>query len=358
MGDAAGSLLPTGAKGNRRVERTLLLTAFPHLVLDGAILAAAAIDAAEIILAVDRSTPAARAGVAEAIEARRAAQWEEVSIRIVEVPSRYVAGEESALVHFLNDGDAKPTIVPPRPYERGVRGRPTLVQNVETLANVALIARNGADWFRLVGTTEEPGTALVTIGGAVDRPGVYEIALGTPVSGVVTAAGGLTDDISAFLIGGYFGSWIPVTTGWDTRLTHNDLRAARSTFGCGVIYAFPASACGIAETARVARYLAEETAGQCGSCVNGLASIASSLDSIVAGKNLQFESGRIARWMRQIEGRGACHLPDGAIRFVATALDVFSTHLERHNVRGRCKHLRHPPVLPLPAAESREWNWR
>ena len=107
---------------------------------------------------------------------------------------------------------------------------------------------SASSWFRSLGTVEEPGTALVTIGGAVGAPGVYEIALGTLVSGVVTAAGGLTGDVSAFLVGGYFGTWIRASTGWDLALTHNDLRAARSTFGCGVIYALPASACGIVET--------------------------------------------------------------------------------------------------------------
>ena len=109
---------------------------------------------------------------------------------------------------------------------------------------------------------------------------------------------------------------------------------------------------------RVARYLAEETAGQCGPCVYGLASIADSLDSIAAGKNVRFETGRIARWTHQIEGRGACHLPDGAIRFVATALDVFSDHIEQHTTRGGCQQARHKPLLPLPDADHREWGWR
>ena len=227
----------------------LLLTELPHLVLDGATVAAEAVDARDVIVAVDRAYGAARSSVERALEERRGRTHSAPRIRVVDVPSRYVAGEESALVHFLEGGEAKPTLVPPRPFERGVRGRATLIQNVETLAAMALIARFGADWYRSIGPPSEPGSVLLTVGGAVARPGVHEIELGTPVSEVVDAAGGLTDDVSAFLFGGYFGAWVGAQAAWSLPISHDGLARAGVGLGGGVVFAFPANRCGLAETA-------------------------------------------------------------------------------------------------------------
>src|SRR4029079_17882337 len=113
-----------------------------------------------------------------------------VPVRVEAAPNRYVAGEESALVRWLNGFDAKPTFVPPRPFEKGVGGRPTLVQNAETMAHLALIARFGARWFRGLGKRDDPGSALVTISGAIGHPGVFEVPLGVGLSDLVAAADG------------------------------------------------------------------------------------------------------------------------------------------------------------------------
>jgi NADH:ubiquinone oxidoreductase subunit F (NADH-binding) len=131
-------------------------------------------------------------------------------------------------------------------------------------------------------------------------------------------------------------------------------------FGCGIIHALPASACGLAETARVARYLAGETAGQCGPCVHGLglAAIADALDTITAGKRVEHNAGLVRRWSGQIAGRGACRLPDGATRFVTTAFDTFAPELARHASRGACPAARAPGGLPLPSADQRDRGWR
>jgi NADH:ubiquinone oxidoreductase subunit F (NADH-binding) len=143
--------------------------------------------------------------VAAALGARSEAGIDPVPIRLFDVPDRYVAGEETALVRWLNRGLAKPTFTPRRPFERGVGGRPTLVQNVETLAHLALLARFGDVWFREVGLVNDAGSTLVTVSGAIERPGVYELALGSPLSEAVRAAGGATEPARAFLVGGFFG---------------------------------------------------------------------------------------------------------------------------------------------------------
>ena len=274
------------------------------------------------------------------------------------VPSRYVAGEESAVVNFLNGGEAKPVSVPPRPYERGVRGRATLVQNVETLANLALVARFGAEWYGSVGTTDEPGSVLTTTVGAVARPGVYEFALGTPFTRVIESAGGPTEPLGALLVGGYFGTWLGLDAAEELVLAHGVLRQAGATLGCGVVAALPRLSCGVVETARVARYLASESAGQCGPCVHGLAAIASALETLAAGRARQGTVATVERWLGDVAGRGACHMPDAVVGFVRSSLAVFADDYVLHERKGPCAATAHPPVLPLPDPATRDRSWR
>jgi NADH:ubiquinone oxidoreductase subunit F (NADH-binding) len=334
----------------------LLLSRTPHLVLDGLALAAAALDANEAIIAVERTRPRALQAAVDAVAERGARGGDSVPMRVVAVPGRYVAGEESALVHFIDGGDAKPTVVPPRPFERGVGGRPTLIQNVETLAHLALIGRHGPDWFRSIGTPEEPGSALVTLGGAVARPAVYEIALGSQLDALIGAAGDETQPVSAYLIGGYFGTWVRREALEGRRLSAADLRPVGASLGAGVIVGLPASACGLVETARVVRYLSEETAGQCGSCVNGLASISARVQLIARSQSTPEMLAGLDRWSSMVEGRGACRLPDGAIRFLRSARAAFADEIKLHQ-RGKCRATRHDPVLPIPKI-GRDWSWR
>ena len=350
-------VVANGAEGEPASRKdAALLTVAPHLVLDGAILAADAVHGVEVYVIVDRGDRAGYAAMHRAISERATSDAHHV--RLVEVPSRYVAGEESAVVHFLNGGEAKPVFVPPRPYERGVRGRPTLVQNVETLANLALIGRFGVDWFRSVGMDDEPGSALVTVSGGVAAPGVYEFALGTPMTTVLDGAGGTTEPILAVLVGGYFGGWLPAGALGGLTLTHASLRGAGGVLGCGVVVALPSSRCGVVETARVASYLAQETAGQCGPCVHGLSAVAEQLHAIAGGHSGTGALDAVVRWLGQIEHRGACRLPDAAVGFVRSALRVFIDEFALHEEHGVCTALDHRPVLPLPDDATRDWSWR
>jgi len=313
----------------------VLLRHVPHLVLDGAVAAAAALGAREAIVVVGADAADAHAEVARAIEARAQRRLEpEVSLRLAVAPPSFVAGEETALVSFLSGRAAKPTFKPPLPFERGVGGGPTLVQNAETLAHVALISRFGPDWFRAIGTADDPGSALLTVSGAIRRPGVYEIALGTRLVDLLAEAGGVTATPQAFLLGGYFGTWVDAARAQRLELSAEALRPVGASLGAGAVVVLPASACGLTETARIARWLAHESAGQCGPCVHGLAAVAGALDRLAAcdGKDMR---PQLARWLRQIEGRGACRHPDGSVRLVASALDVFEREVRQH-LRGSC----------------------
>jgi len=329
-------VLANGTEGEPVSSKDAVLTAFnPHLVVDGVVAAMGVVGARDAFVAVSRDD-AARA-LEDALRERPA---EAKRIQLVLVPHRFVAGEESALVNFVNGGEAKPTFTPPRPFERGVDGRPTLVQNVETLANLGLIARYGARWFRSAGTDAEPGTVLVTVAGAVNRPGVVEVELGTPLRAVVERCGGLASTPQAVLVGGYFGSWIGASA--------LDLPLSKSSvpLGARALVPLPADACGVAESARVLRYLAGESAGQCGPCVFGLPAVAEAFESIAAGRrDARSALERLPRLAAQIARRGACAHPDGALRFADSALRVFEREIELH-LGGRCSAARRAPVLP------------
>lgn len=325
-----------------------LLESTPHLVLDGAVLAAQAVGADTAIVCLPVRARRARASVEAALAERDAAERPEADLAVEVVPDRYLAGEETALVNHLNGGGVRPTLVPPRPAERGVARRPTLVDNVETLAHLALLARHGPAWFRSVGTDEEPGSRLLTVSGAVRAPGVVEATARTGLPDLLNAAGGPTTQIAALLVGGYFGSWVPGDAEPGLTLEAASLRRAGATLGSGAIVALPAGSCGLVETARVVGYLADESAGQCGPCVHGLAAIADALHRLASGPGDGHEPARLARWCEQVRGRGACHHPDGAVRLVASALRVFAAEIELH-VGGRCSATVAHPVLPVPA---------
>jgi len=324
----------------------VLLACAPHLVLDGAVLAAGMVGARQAIVVVH---DAVREVVHSAAAERRRARLDQVKVKVMTGADRFVGGEASALVNWVAHGVPLPTASPPRIFESGLHGRPTLVQNVETLAHLALIARWGARWFRSLGTPAEPGSMLVTVVGAVRQPGVREVEIGTPVGDVLGLAGGPAAPLGALLIGGYFGTWADPAVAGPLPLSAEGLSAIGGSPGAGLVAALPADVCGLAETARVARYLADESAGQCGPCVFGLGSIAGALADLATGRG--YEPARLRRWMAQAEGRGACHHPDGAVRMVRSALAVFGEEIDRH-AQGWCCGRRPPGVLPVPLRRS------
>ena len=340
-------VLANGAEGEPLSSKDkVLLAHLPHLVLDGAALAAAAVGADEVTIAVGAGGKRALAAVDHAILERGRRRLDRISFRLFGVPDDFVAGEETALVNWLNGGPAKPTFTPPRPFERGLAGRPTLVQNVETLAHLALIGRFGAAWFRALGDTREPGTALVTLRGAVRRGGVYEVPLGLPLSELVEWAGGPTAPLQAFLVGGYFGTWVSADEAESASLLTADLDRIGCSLGARAIFALPSGACGVVETARVARYLADESAGQCGPCLNGLDAIATTLEQLAWGRRggrPRSADPRLERWLDQVAGRGACKHPDGAVRLVESGLRVFADEAQRH-ARGSCRGAGQPQL--------------
>ncbi len=389
-------VLVNGAEGEpaSAKDRTLLET-LPHLVLDGAVLAAQAVGAEEIVLAVCESADAAFNAAAVALaerghDARAVALAErgrtgvppertgkvnprgggrapdrlaagamargrggEPPVRLLPVPARYVAGQESALVNLANGGPALPTFTPPYPFERGVRRRPTLVANVETLAHLALIARHGADWFRELGSASQPGSALLTVAGVqLADPGVYEVEVGSPLSALLDAAGGVRERPRAVLFGGYAGTWIDGAHLHGVAFGDEQLAPYGATLGAGVVALLSPNACPVAELARVTRWLAAQSARQCGPCTFGLPTLADTVEQVALGRAPRHPERRLEQLASLVYRRGACSHPDGAARLLSSALHVFAEELADHAQHGPCAACERPSELPRPRAVS------
>jgi NADH:ubiquinone oxidoreductase subunit F (NADH-binding) len=345
------TVLVNGAEGEPlSAKDRVLMELAPHLVLDGALAAARAIDARHVVFGVRGDAAAAMNALNRAIDERGVRR----RVRVASVPTAYLAGQEMALISHLDGGPLRPRVVPPLPVERGLSRRPTLVQNPETLAHVALIDRHGPEWFRAIGTDEHPGTALITLAGAVHHPGVLEVACGTLFDDAVRAAGGATEPLQAALVGGYHGVWVPAEGLATLRLDDGTLATWGGTMAAGVTVAVGESACVPREVAGVMGWLAGQIAGQCGPCTHGMPAIAQLLEQVVGGTSMPGAREQLERWGTELLGRGACHLPDGSVRFLASALRTFGSHFADHARTGPCPNCRRPlHLVPAGAARRR-----
>jgi NADH:ubiquinone oxidoreductase subunit F (NADH-binding) len=286
--------------------------------------------------------------VERAVAERRALDLDPIAIEVVESPDAFLAGQESAVVSALSGRrGAVPFFVGIASVrERGVGGRPTLVQNVETLAHVALIARFGAAWFRQLGTDRDPGTMLLTVDRG-DGPVIVEGILGASLSATV----GLTQqDLGSsrgVLLGGYGGGWISPEVFARLTLTEKAVRAADTTLGAGVVVLLPGHVCPLAELADVTRYMEGQGAGQCGPCVHGLTDLADAVERLAYGDPDRMSTDRVLEICNLVEGRGACRHPDGVARFVRTGLRTFAEEVAAHRGRGACRGTRTARVLPV-----------
>ncbi len=324
----------------------VLLNMAPHLVLDGAQLLAAACGAQEILVCIPQGRDAIAYGVDRALYERAAHRHAAVSEYLVRPPPRFVGGEESALAQWIDRGKALPVFRPDKSVPLRIGRLPALVHNTETLAHIALIARYGSEPFRSRGTAEQPGTCLVTIGGAVTRPGVVEVDWGTPLRDIAQRA--LPADMpSAFLIGGYGGMWV-APPHFATPYAPLALGAIGVATGVGVMVVLGAAACGLAESARIATFLAAESSRQCGPCTYGLPAIADDLWRLASGGPDPNLLTRLHRRLNQVDGRGACRHPDGAVAMARSALRVFAADVEAHMTGRPCAHAHAPSQLAFP----------
>ncbi|MBO0824372.1 MAG: ferredoxin [Actinobacteria bacterium] len=325
-------------------DKTLLVRS-PHLVLDGAVLAAHALRANEIVVAVTTDGPQAQS-VTDAIASDPSIR---VRARVVIVPDRFVSGEGGALINAVNGKPALPPGVKTRASDSGVRGQPTLLSNAETFAQLAVLGMLGPAGYASTGQESEPGTVMLTVSGSVEHPAVVETPTGVPLGHILDVCG--APPPRGILIGGYHGMWISPDIAADLPVSRSGMAKGGGTLGAGIVLVLGPDTCPLGEAARVAGYMAMQSSGQCGPCKAGLPTVARSLTAIAAGAGGPDDLDTVRRTAAGVRGRGACHHPDGTANFVASALDVFADDLAEHLFRGGCGR---PTVgvLPLPDAEA------
>jgi NADH:ubiquinone oxidoreductase subunit F (NADH-binding) len=348
-GGNGGLVVVNGMEGEPASDKDkVLLFKVPHLVLDGADLLAAACGADEVVVCIPEGRDHIAAAVHTALQQRSTQRYRIVPERIVRPPDRFVAGEESALVQWLTSGESRPFFRPDKGTPLRIGRRAALVHNTETLAHVAMIARRGPEIFRQRGMAEEPGTMLVTITGAVTKPGVVEVDRGTSLLDIV-ARSAPPQAPSAMLVGGYGGTWVGPEH-FHTPYASLSLRTIGASAGVGIVVVLGPEACGIAETARLAHYMAGQSAGQCGPCVFGLPAIADDLSRLARGQVDSDLGRRLDTRLTQVRGRGGCRHPDGAASMVRSALTVFRADALQHAQGAPCAHVGSATQLRYPVA--------
>jgi NADH:ubiquinone oxidoreductase subunit F (NADH-binding) len=301
----------------------LLMQRSPGLVLDGLQLLANTFRASRAVLALSHRVPMPP---------------ERRGIDALRLEDSFIAGQETALVNQLNGHAPVPTDPSTPVFRKGVAGRPTLVVNAETLAQLALIARYGADWFS-EGLADDPGTFLITLSASnpdlLVHPGVLEAPRGVSLHEIVGRGGADPDRIQAVLVGGYHGAWVPGTA-LQTPLSVAGLAPYGATPGAGIVHLLDARTCPLDASARVAEYLAAQSARQCGPCLNGLPRIAETMQRLARPGADPGLVTQLERLQGLVMGRGACKHPDGTVRFLASTLRVFESHVHDH-LNGQCE---------------------
>lgn len=301
------------ASGKDRV----LMSHAPHLVLDGALLVAGALGTRHVSVAVED------ARAATALVVARDERDDAAHVEILASGGGFVGGEVRALLAGLGGAPSRPPGRRVLPHVRGLDGAPTFASNVETFAQLAVLAGLGPDAFAAVGAAREPGTILLTLVGDVPRPGVVEVPTGLALDALVGTG--------PVLVGGYHGTWVADPRG--LVVSRPDLRDAGVGLGAGVLARLPEDTCPLGEVQRVTRWLAEQSAGQCGPCVLGLPAVAEDLALLLQGEDVR---ERLRRRAAAVVGRGACAHPDAAARLVGSALAVWTQEVQEHLAHGSC----------------------
>ncbi len=335
------TVVVNGAEGEPgSAKDAVLLQTRPHLVLDGLVAAMEAMGSTDGVVWLHDGAWASARSISRALAERATAGLADPPIRVVLAPDRYLSGEATGIIRTLEGGPTLPRFVedPARPWSEGARS--VLVNNAETMARVGLLVTGSAATYR--------PTSLLTVVSAGHRV-VLEVGPATTLGEVVDRAWSSPDGRppQALLLGGYGGSWVSWDVARELHVDADELRRHGLSVGAGLVGPLPATACGLEESARLVRYLAGQSARQCGPCVFGLVAVADLASDLSAGRLTPSGRRRLGRFMGEISGRGACRHPDGALRMLASALTVFGDDVHRHR-RGRTCDAPTFAVLPVP----------
>jgi NADH:ubiquinone oxidoreductase subunit F (NADH-binding) len=299
----------------------------PHLVLDGALGVARAIGTHIVHVVL----PGERPGVLRSVRAALAERDDTSRVRCHVASPRFVAGQEWAVLELVSGRENLPVTAWRPAAVAGVRGRPTLLSNAETWAQLGFLLQRGVAEYRRRGTVDEPGTTLLTVT-APGRPRVVrETAYGVPFTAIVPelASAAHADFV---LLGGFHGSWVRRDVLAREPVSVDGLRRAGAALGAGVVHLPPAGHCPVARTAEIVAHLAAESAGSCGPCRFGLPALAAATGRLAASGTEQADVERLAGTVTR---RGACAHPDGTARLVRSLLAVAGDEVAAH-ARGSC----------------------
>ena len=250
----------------------------------------------------------------------------------------YICGEETAMIDSLEGRRGEPRLKPPYPAQVGYLGKPTLVHNVETLANVPHIVLHGAEWYASIGTERSTGPKIFCVSGDVFRRGVYELPLGTPLREVIyDHAGGVPNNkrIKAIIPGGASTPFL-TTEHLDVPMDFESLAAAGSALGTGAIVVINEDTCMVDVARRTARFFAHESCGKCTPCRVGSQRIVQVLEDIEAGRGRVGDIERLQALCEGIAGRTFCPFGDAMVAPIRSSLARFADEYQYHIQHGRC----------------------
>ncbi|MBI1820054.1 MAG: SLBB domain-containing protein [Nitrospirae bacterium] len=327
----------------------ILLRVNPHQFLEGALIAAYTVGAAQVILYINQKFTAEIKGLKEGLrEIKALGFWGEnilgtgitIDITLFESPVAYVAGEETAMLEVLEGRRPAPRQKPPfYPVHNGLYGKPTLVNNVETLSNIPHIIQNGSVWYKEAGTPESTGTALFTLTGDINQPGVYELPMGTPLRRLIEVQGkGIKGGgkLKAVFPGGP-SCGVIAEKDIDVTLDYESLKNRGTAFGTGAVIVFDETACLVNAGLRIAEFFAEESCGQCPPCKMGGRHLADLHHKIESGKGEIEDLRSMEQICGVVKGRGYCSLITGASVTVESMVRNFRAEYEEHIKSGGCR---------------------
>jgi len=328
----------------------LLMEGDPHQLLEGMILAAYAIGASQAYVflrwAYREAEQILRRAIAEAEEAGLLGEnilgsGFDLDLHVHVSAGRYMCGEETGLLNALEGRRATPRAKPPYPQVSGLWGRPTIVQNVETLCNVPHIVARGPEWFKAISNSTDGGTKIYGVSGKVRRPGAWELPLGTSAREVIEEhAGGLKDglELRGFLPGGASTDFL-TSEHLDVPMDFDSVSKVGSRLGTGTMIVVDSACCPVSVMVGLERFFARESCGWCTPCRDGLPWVEKTLMAIEAGFGRKEDLEHLEMHTRLLgPGHTFCALAPGAIAPLGSALEVFREEFERHIEQGGCPY--------------------
>jgi NADH:ubiquinone oxidoreductase subunit F (NADH-binding) len=306
----------------------------PHLILDGAAATARALGQRTVHLVVPGDEvavgDAVRRAVAERRQEDRRTRW-----RLHTAAGRFVAGQARAVLELMSGRENLPVTAWQPEALRGYRNRPTLLSNAETYAQVGALLTRGDVGYAGLGLAGSPGTTLLTLRGDTATPQVLEVPHGTAWRTV------LGDDVDGpVLLGGFHGVWVRGGGLADLTVDRDAMSAHGLTLGAGVVLALHPGSCPLHRTAAVVDYLASQSAGRCGPCLNGLPALARAVHELDRARP---SPARVEQLVGLVVRRGACAHPDGTARLVTSLLAAFPEEPRAH-AAGQCSFVPGAPA--------------